>query len=450
MAQRERVRVRKREPHIVELQPTAARRMSAGAVGDLPGRVEDLGDPVGRRHRLLSHRQQEAQRGDRPDQRQHHCDERDQRAHGDLAVPGGIRAEPEHHDQREVGNHLEQRPELRRHRDFLNLGVVQRACLGVEAVVHVVLAAEGLHRAQPQRRLLDVRGDMARLVLGLPGQLGEGALEVQHYQGDRHDRDQHHDTERPVHRQQDDRDDGDLQDVEDEEHQAERQQPPNHAEVVHDSRQKLARLPAAVKRHRQDLQPGVEVFADVRLDTHGGPGYQPAADEPQHRLGDAHRHRRGADHPQPRWSWWRTGPSITALVISGIATVAARLLIAITSIAIHRARYGSRYGNNRNRSEAARPDVRGAAMAGSDTTSEVTSSTPPFPSSPTLLNLCVQSDMTPLHSMIPRECNRLSDEILNARTSTTIEVKPFRRRSPCRVGLPLIRASIRQDSAHGQ
>lgn len=43
-----------------------------------------------------------------------------------------------------------------------------------------------------------------------------------------------------------------------------------------------------------------------------------------------------------RWSWWRTGPSITALVINGIATVAARLLIAMTSIAIHRARYGIR------------------------------------------------------------------------------------------------------------
>ena len=42
----------------------------------------------------------------------------------------------------------------------------------------------------------------------------------------------------------------------------------------------------------------------------------------------------------PRWSWWRTGPSMTALVISGIATVATRLTMATVSMAIHRTRYG--------------------------------------------------------------------------------------------------------------
>ncbi len=44
----------------------------------------------------------------------------------------------------------------------------------------------------------------------------------------------------------------------------------------------------------------------------------------------------------PCGSWWRTGPSITALVISGIATVAARLTTATTTMTIQRARYGSR------------------------------------------------------------------------------------------------------------
>ena len=44
----------------------------------------------------------------------------------------------------------------------------------------------------------------------------------------------------------------------------------------------------------------------------------------------------------PCWSWCRTGPSITALVISGMATVATRLVIATASMAIQRARYGSR------------------------------------------------------------------------------------------------------------
>ena len=42
----------------------------------------------------------------------------------------------------------------------------------------------------------------------------------------------------------------------------------------------------------------------------------------------------------PRWSWWRTGPSMTALVMSGIETVATRLTTAMVSMAIHRTRYG--------------------------------------------------------------------------------------------------------------
>ena len=41
---------------------------------------------------------------------------------------------------------------------------------------------------------------------------------------------------------------------------------------------------------------------------------------------------------RPCWSWWRTGPSMTALVISGIATVATRLASATTTMAIHRTR----------------------------------------------------------------------------------------------------------------
>ena len=40
----------------------------------------------------------------------------------------------------------------------------------------------------------------------------------------------------------------------------------------------------------------------------------------------------------PCGSRWRTGPSITALVISGMATVATRLTTAMTNIAIQRAR----------------------------------------------------------------------------------------------------------------
>jgi hypothetical protein len=44
----------------------------------------------------------------------------------------------------------------------------------------------------------------------------------------------------------------------------------------------------------------------------------------------------------PCLSCCRTGPSMTALVISGMETVAARLASAVTIIAIQRTRYGNR------------------------------------------------------------------------------------------------------------
>ncbi|GAT12749.1 methyltransferase type 11 [Mycolicibacterium novocastrense] len=57
---------------------------------------------------------------------------------------------------------------------------------------------------------------------------------------------------------------------------------------------------------------------------------------------------------------------MTALVISGIDTVAARLAIATVTIAIQRARYGIRYGSIRHRSELARRRCGGGAMAGAE------------------------------------------------------------------------------------
>ena len=101
------------------------RRLAPWAVLDLARRVEDLGDPVRRGERLLRHRQQEAQRGDGPHQRQHHRDERDERAHRHVAVARRVGAEAEHDDQRQVRDDLQQRPELRRHRHPADLRVVQ-------------------------------------------------------------------------------------------------------------------------------------------------------------------------------------------------------------------------------------------------------------------------------------------------------------------------------------
>ena len=55
---------------------------------------------------------------------------------------------------------------------------------------------------------------------------------------------------------------------------------------------------------------------------------------------------------------------MTALVISGIATVATRLSSATVSIAIQRTRYGIRYGSSRHRSEPVRGRAGGGAIAG--------------------------------------------------------------------------------------
>ncbi|OOK70164.1 hypothetical protein BZL30_6033 [Mycobacterium kansasii] len=65
---------------------------------------------------------------------------------------------------------------------------------------------------------------------------------------------------------------------------------------------------------------------------------EPATDEQHPRLAQAEPHRRGPSTHSPRWSWWRTGPSMTALVMIGIPTVATRLAVAATTMTIQRVR----------------------------------------------------------------------------------------------------------------
>ena len=167
MPQRPGLRSGKAEADVVKLQPAARRRLGARPIGDLGWRIEDLGNPVRRRHRLLSHRHEEAQRGDRPHQGEHHRDEGNQGSQRHQIAAGGVGAEAEHDDQRDAGDDLQQRPELGRDRDLLDLGVVQLDCLFVEPVVDVVLAAEGLHRPKSQGGLLDMGCDVTGLILCL-------------------------------------------------------------------------------------------------------------------------------------------------------------------------------------------------------------------------------------------------------------------------------------------
>ena len=94
---------------------------------------------------------------------------------------------------------------------------------------HVVAAAERLDQPDAAGGLLDQRGHVALLVLHLPGggvvAAGEGLAEVEQ----RHRADRHQQPQRPVQVQQQ-RDHGDVRgDVDDQEHQAEREEAPDHA-----------------------------------------------------------------------------------------------------------------------------------------------------------------------------------------------------------------------------
>ena len=113
---------------------TCSKRSRPTRVLDHPGAghdgglgVEDLEDPGGRGHRLLGHRQDHAERGDRPHQREHQRDEGDQLARREVAAADADRAEQQHDDDREVGDHLEERPELRRQPDLVHARGVQLA-----------------------------------------------------------------------------------------------------------------------------------------------------------------------------------------------------------------------------------------------------------------------------------------------------------------------------------
>ena len=70
-------------------------------------------------------------------------------------------------------------------------------------------------------------------------------------------------------------------------------------QVGGDPGQQLAALPAAVELHRQRLQPRVEVVAHGGLEAEDRAGLHPAADQDQHRLGDAEAEGQQAQREQP-------------------------------------------------------------------------------------------------------------------------------------------------------
>ena len=159
------------EVDVLEAQVAARAARCTPVAGDDVGLgVEDLEDPGGRGHRLLGHREDHAERGDRPDQRQHQGDERDQLAGGERALADADRAEQQHDDDGEVGDHLEEGPEPRRQPDLVHAGVVQRRGRRRRtAPATWSAAAEGLDHPDADGALLGQRGEVALLVLDPAG-----------------------------------------------------------------------------------------------------------------------------------------------------------------------------------------------------------------------------------------------------------------------------------------
>jgi hypothetical protein len=246
----------------------------------------------------LGHGEDDAERRDRPDQRQHQDDERNEGAGGDGALADSERAEQQHGDEADVGDDLEERPEPRGKPHLLHRRVVERPRAPREVAVAVGRAPERPDRAVAEGRLFDLGRDVALLVLHPPRDDDVLALELAAQHDDRDRRHRDHETQRPVHVQQHCGHDEQLDDVDDQEQQAEAHEAPDRAEVLSDTRQQLAALPATVEFHRQGLQVPVQVVADVGLEAEHRSGLDPSPREDQAGLGDSEGHREDSEWDQ--------------------------------------------------------------------------------------------------------------------------------------------------------
>jgi len=286
------------ERDALELQPAVRLTQLLGAADDGGLRVEDLHHPLGPGHRLLRHREDLPGRLDRPDQLEHQRHERDQRTQGDVPAAGGDRTGQHHDDERHVRDEPEQGPEARGHPHLLERGLPHLAGALVVTLEEVVTTAEGLGGADADGTFLDQGGQVALLVLDLAGHLDVAVVEVPRGPDDRQVRQQHDDAQRPVHVQQEDRHDGDLDDIGHQEDDSEAQEPPDDRQVGGGARQQLPALPPAVEAHRQQLQVRVQVVTDLGLEAEDGLALRPPAHEHQERLDDAEDQREQAERPE--------------------------------------------------------------------------------------------------------------------------------------------------------
>ena len=286
------------EVHALEAQVAAGLGDLAIAAADRGLGVVDLEDPCRRGHRLLGHRQDHPQRGDRPDQAEHQGDEGDQLTDGELPAPDPDGAEQQHDHDGDVGDDLEEGPELRREPRLVDAGGVQAPGGDVVELADVAAAPEGLDHPDADRALLGQRRQVALLVLDLARDDDVALLEAHRQPHDRHGGGGHDQAQRPVHVQQHRGGGHELDDVDEQEEQAEAREPADRRQVGGRPREQLARAPAGVEGHRQALQVGVEVAPHRRLEPEHGVGLHPPAPEHQHRLEHAEQQRQAGQRQQ--------------------------------------------------------------------------------------------------------------------------------------------------------
>jgi hypothetical protein len=158
---------------------------------------------------------------------------------------------------------------------------------------------ERLDDPDPLRGLLDLRREVAELVLHAPGRREVPPREPLAHHEQRHRARAHEKTQRPVQMQQQ-RDNRHVhRGVDHQEDEPERQEPPDHRKIAGHPRKQLAGLPPVVERDRQPLQVRVQVAAQCGLHTDRGRGLGPAADEDQRGLRQTEREREQAEQHEP-------------------------------------------------------------------------------------------------------------------------------------------------------
>jgi hypothetical protein len=255
-------------------------------VGDGRRLVEHLEDPVAAGRGPLGEAEQHPEALKRPGQQQQVAVERDQGAQGDLAVDGQPAPVPEDRGQAELGEDAQQGGVEGAQPRRLQVLVEDGAGLGLQAAGLLVLAAERLDHPDPGRRLLDHGGQLADLLLHLPVDAVQAAVEPQRPVDQR--RGQGEDDQAEAGREQPHlhRRDGKGDQVEDHEDQAPGDEVAQRAHVRGGPGQQLPRGHAVVVGGLEGQQVAGQAVAQVVLDVGAAPpgdvAPQPAHDPADH------------------------------------------------------------------------------------------------------------------------------------------------------------------------